>query len=83
MLNHNLRASSTKLEAASKELEQKVAELKESEEKFRTIAESVHDMIFQLSPLGFIQYVSPKVKELYGYKPEDLVGRKILYSGFC
>jgi PAS domain S-box-containing protein len=77
MLNYNLWASGTGSEAASKELEQKLAGLKESEEKYRTIAENVDDVIFQLSPLGFIQYVSPKVKELYGYKPEDLVGKHL------
>ena len=51
--------------------------LRESEEKYKSIIESVHDVIFQLSPSGFIQYVSPKVEELYGYKPEDLIGKHL------
>jgi len=49
--------------------------LKESEEKLKTILENTHDVIFQLSPLGIIQYVSPQVKEIYGYNPEDLIGK--------
>jgi len=53
------------------------AGLRESEGKFKTIMESVHDVIFQVSPLGIIQYVSPNVKELYGYKPEDLIGKHL------
>ncbi len=51
--------------------------LKESAEKLKTIVENTHDVIFQLSPLGMIQYVSPKVKETYGYEPEELVGKHL------
>jgi len=49
--------------------------LKESETKFKTIVENIRDVLFQLSPLGIIQYVSPRVQEVYGYKPEDLIGK--------
>jgi len=51
--------------------------LRESEEKLRTIIENTRDVIFQLSPLGIIQYVSPRVKDLYGYEPEDLIGKHL------
>jgi len=60
------------------ELERRVEEtLKDSEPKFKTIVENIRDVVFQLSPLGMIQYVSPKVQEVYGYKPEDLVGKHL------
>lgn len=49
----------------------------ESEEKLKLIIENTHDVIFQLSPLGIIQYVSPKVKEIYGYETEDLIGKHL------
>jgi PAS domain S-box-containing protein len=52
-------------------------ELKESAERLRAILEHSHDVIFQLSPLGIIQYVSPRVEETYGYKPEDLIGKHL------
>ncbi|MCP4725403.1 MAG: PAS domain S-box protein [bacterium] len=45
------------------------------EESINIILNTVHDIIFQLTPSGFIKYVSPKVKDLYGYDPEDLVGK--------
>jgi diguanylate cyclase (GGDEF)-like protein/PAS domain S-box-containing protein len=59
--------------------ERKLAEkeLKESEEKLRTIIESINDVIFQISPSGIIKYVSPKVEEIYGYKPEELIGKHL------
>jgi len=70
------------LEKRVKQLEKEAVErkqaeeaLRESEEKLRSIMESVNDVIFQLSPKGFIKYVSPKVKEIYGYKPKELIGK--------
>jgi len=51
--------------------------LRSSEEKLKIILESVRDVIFQLSPTGFIQYISPNVKELYGYTPEELKGKHL------
>ncbi len=51
--------------------------LRESEEKLRTILENTNDVIFQLSPFGTIQYISPKVQEIYGYQTEDLIGKHL------
>ncbi len=49
--------------------------LRESGEKLKIIMENANDVIFQLSPLGIIKYLSPKVKELYGYDPKELIGK--------
>jgi two-component system cell cycle sensor histidine kinase/response regulator CckA len=49
----------------------------ESEEKLNLLVESIRDVLFQLSPSGFIRYVSPNVKELYGYSPEELIGKHL------
>ncbi|GAJ07472.1 unnamed protein product, partial [marine sediment metagenome] len=59
--------------------ERKKAEeaLRESEEKYKTLIHNIHDVVFQLSPLGYIQYVSPIVEELYGYKIQDLIGKHL------
>jgi PAS domain S-box-containing protein len=51
--------------------------LEESEEKFRTLVETSADMVFQLNRKGTIEYVSPKVKELYGYDPSELIGKHL------
>jgi len=49
--------------------------LRKSEEKLRNILENVQDIIFQLTPEGFIQYVSPNLEILYGYDPKNLIGK--------
>jgi PAS domain S-box-containing protein len=51
--------------------------LRESEERLKVIIENVNDVIFQLSSSGVIKYVSPNIEKIYGYKPEDLVGKHL------
>jgi PAS domain S-box-containing protein len=48
--------------------------LRESEEKFRQIAELSPDTIFRADPVGDFKYVSPAVEDLIGYDPDELVG---------
>jgi PAS domain S-box-containing protein len=46
-------------------------------ERLKVIIENVNDVIFQFSPSGIIKYVSPNVEKIYGYKPEDLIGKNL------
>jgi PAS domain S-box-containing protein len=48
--------------------------LKESEEKFRSIAENLSDVIFITDTNGNIKYVSPS-SAILGYSPETYIGR--------
>ncbi len=73
----DMRQQTAELKASETKREQMEEALKESEEKLKIILENVHDVIFQLSPSGLIQYVSPKVKEIYGYNPKDLIGKHL------
>lgn len=56
--------------------------LRESEEKFRGLAESVKDVIFSLSLDGTVLYINPAVKDIMGIEPEKVIGRKFLEMGF-
>jgi len=51
--------------------------LKEAETNMKSILDNISDVVFRLSPMGIIQYVSPRVKEFYGYNPEDLIGKHL------
>jgi len=48
--------------------------LRQSEQSLKAILESSNDVIFQLSSAGFIQYVTPDIKD-YGYERHKLIGK--------
>ena len=50
-------------------------ELRESEEKFKGIAENASDVIYRTDRDGRITYVSPIFKEMFGVPPEKAEGR--------
>ena len=58
-------------------VEKRTQELRESEQRYRLLADNVLDMISRLTPDGTFLYVSPASQTLLGYIPEQLVGRAI------
>lgn len=64
--------------AAFYENNQKELLLTDKEEKFRNLVENLNEVVFEISPAGIINYVSPKVKDTMGFEPEELIGRNFL-----
>ena len=56
-------------------LAQNEEKLRVSEEKFRTLVETTSDFIWEVDESGTYSYVSPQVRELLGYEPEELIGK--------
>lgn len=56
--------------------------LRESEHRFRLLSENTNDIIILHDTDGCCKYVSPKVKEILGYDPEDLLGKHFLNFDF-
>jgi PAS domain S-box-containing protein len=52
--------------------------LKESEEKYRNIFENIQDIFFQTDIHGKIITISPSIERYSGYKPDELVGKKVI-----
>ena len=50
--------------------------LRESEEKFRSLVETTSDWIWEADSDGVYTYASPRVRDLLGYEPEEVLGRK-------
>ena len=57
----------------------KEEELRESEEKFRLLADCSSDMISRHDPDGRFLYVSPSCRKLTGRGPEEIVGRDAFF----
>ncbi|MBI4514634.1 MAG: PAS domain S-box protein [Deltaproteobacteria bacterium] len=57
--------------------EQKRAEarLRESEEQYRELVESLSEIVFALDEQGRVAYISPVVQEVGGYQPAEVIGR--------
>ncbi|WP_068677614.1 bifunctional diguanylate cyclase/phosphodiesterase [Oceanobacillus sp. Castelsardo] len=54
-------------------------QLKESEERFRIIAENAHDLITLLDSHGNILYASPSYKHILGFDQNAYIGKSFLY----
>jgi PAS domain S-box-containing protein len=52
------------------------AALRDSEERFRNLVETTSDWIWETDTKGHYTYASPQVRELLGYAPEELIGRR-------
>ncbi len=50
--------------------------LKESEEKFRGLAERISDLVLMVDTTGVVTFVTPSVKKILGYDPHDMIGKK-------
>ena len=48
--------------------------LRESEEKYRAIFESFHDVYYRTEKQGLVTIISPSVRTHAGYDPEDIIG---------
>jgi PAS domain-containing protein len=53
--------------------------LRESEERFRRLAENARDMVYRMSlPDGRYEYVSPASSDLFGYSPDEFYSSPML-----
>jgi PAS domain S-box-containing protein len=59
------------------------AALKESEQRFRQVAETAGEFIWEVNAEGLYTYVSPTVEKILGYTPEELVGKKHFFDLFA
>lgn len=57
--------------------------LQVSEERFRQVAESAGEWIWEVDAEGLYTYSSPVVEKILGYTPEELVGKMHFYDLFA
>ena len=56
--------------------------LRQSEERFRQVAENVGDFIWEVDASGLYRYTSPSVARILGYTPDELNGKVHFYDLF-
>jgi len=49
--------------------------LQKSEKRFRSLVENMNDWVWEVDRNGIYTYVSPIVKDLLGYEPEEVIGK--------
>ena len=49
--------------------------LRENEEKFRNLVENTSDWVWEIDERNHYTYVSPRVREILGYAPEEVLGK--------
>src|SRR6185503_5161144 len=59
------------------ERKQKEEALRESEDRFRTLAETASDAIITIDERGFIVFVNPAVEKVFGYPPGEMIGHDL------
>jgi diguanylate cyclase (GGDEF)-like protein/PAS domain S-box-containing protein len=69
----------TAIHSVGRDIDERVTaerRLKESEARYRLLADHSSDMVFQLDLDLVRRYVSPACREILGYEPEELIGVK-------
>ena len=88
--NEELQSVNEEMEAAKEELEsgneelmtlneelvQSNAAIKQSEDRFKALVEASSDWIWEADTEGKYTYASPTVKEILGYAPDQVIGRR-------
>jgi PAS domain S-box-containing protein len=85
-MTENLRKTTTSIDNLNQEIDvrKKVeAALRRSEERFKQIAESAGDWIWEVDVEGLYTYSSPIIEKVLGYQPEEIVGKKYFYDLFA
>ena len=49
--------------------------LRESQERFKNLIETTSDWVWEMNDRGVYTYVSPRIRDILGYEPEEVVGK--------
>ncbi|MEK7717899.1 MAG: PAS domain S-box protein, partial [Pseudomonadota bacterium] len=75
MLARSFDEMAVTLHTRNTEIGQVMETLRDSEERFRTLVEATSDWIWEVDARDVYTYASPKIRDLLGYAPEEVVGK--------
>jgi PAS domain S-box-containing protein len=70
-----LRRSLMDLSLMTYEYQATEVALRQSEEKFRNLVEQTNDWVWEIDCSGHFTYANPKVFDILGYRPEEVLGK--------
>jgi PAS domain S-box-containing protein len=73
--NDDLTAINEEFEAQNEELERSYRNLQDSEMRFRDLAETSEDFVWEMDASGIYTYASTAARELLGYDPSEMIGK--------
>lgn len=74
-LEIRVKERTDELVAMTEQLKEEITERKRSEQRFRSLAENTSDWIWEVDQFLVFTYSSPKVKDLLGYEPNEIIGK--------
>jgi len=81
-LETRVRERTAELARVNAEMKQEIRErkqaedaLRESEEKYRNLVETIKEQIWEVDANGIYTYVSPTTRDVYGLEPEEVMGK--------
>ncbi|MBD1936981.1 PAS domain S-box protein [Microcoleus sp. FACHB-68] len=81
-LEMRVQERTAELSEANEQLRREIAEklqveeaLRESEDRFRNLIETTSDWVWEIDENAVYTYASPKVRDLLGYEPEEVLGK--------
>ncbi len=77
LLFYSLRAQFRRWEGEFQKRTEAVRALRETQERFRTLAEQASDGIFMTDSRGCCLDANPAASQMFGYRPEEFVGKHL------
>lgn len=78
VFRNRLEKAKAQTENTVRELEKANNALRESDKQYRQVFESIRDVYYLTSLDGKILSISPSIREVGGYDPQEMVGRSVL-----
>jgi len=69
------RSITEKFEKMARQINDRETSLRESEERFRSLVETSSDFIWEINNKGVYTYSSPKIRDILGYEPSEIIGK--------
>lgn len=73
--SNELAVLSKSLYSMRDSIQEKMDELRENEDKFRSLIESSSDFVWETDSKGRFIYASPQIEKMLGYAPAEIIGK--------